>query len=223
MSDPSQIRVAVIGATGFVGAQIAAEAARRGHAVTRISRSVRDGEGGGRSVALDVFDEAALAESLVDHDVVVHAYNPGRGSTAPDVYDTFVAGHRAIIAATLAARIPRLLCVGGAGSLLTRSGIPLLESDEWPRQFDIYRPSVMATRELYYLLRDTPAALDWVFLAPASMLTEEAPCGDYRIGTDHLLYDSNGDSRIAVGDYAAAMIDELERPRHHRQRFTVGY
>ncbi|MPT47121.1 MAG: NAD-dependent epimerase/dehydratase family protein [Sphingobium sp.] len=220
MATPEYQKIAVIGASGYVGGPIADEARARGHQVTGIRRSATSGA---NEVAADIFDTDRLSEILEGHDVVIHAFNPGRGSTAPDIFDVFVAGHRSIIAATLAAGVKRLLCVGGAGSLITRSGLPLLESDEWPAQFDIYKPSILATRELFYLLKETPQDLDWVYLSPSNMLTDQPARGSYRVGSDHMLYDADGISHISVTDYAKAMIDELEQPRHHRARFTVGY
>lgn len=218
------MKIAVIGATGYVGGAIAQEALDRGHAVTAISRRPSEEARTGRlhPVAADIDDTAALAAALRGHDVVIHAYNPGRGRTDPDIFDLFVAGHKAILRAVEEAGVQRLLCVGGAGSLLTREGVPLLDSSEWPKEFDAYKDGVRGTRELYYLLKET-SGVDWVFLAPASILTPDGRTGSYRVGKDHLLYDANGESRISTQDYAVAMIDELERPAHHRERFTVGY
>jgi uncharacterized protein len=171
---------------------------------------------------LDVHDVPALAATLAGHEVAVHAFSPGRGRTDSDIFERFVAGHRAIIAAAEEAGLRRLLCVGGAASLLTREGIPLLDSPEFPAQFEPARNAIRGTRELYYLLGEA-RGLDWVFLAPSCFLVPEERRGHYRAGQQHLLYDTDGVSRIGLGDYAAAMLDELERPAHHRERFTVGY
>jgi uncharacterized protein len=219
------MRVAIIGATGYVGAAITEEALRRGHDVTGIVRTV------GRLPAhphlepraLDVHDVPALTAALSGHPVAVHAFSPGRAHvTDPDIFERFAAGHRAILAAAARAGVPRLLCVGGAASLLTREGVPLLDSQEFPAQFEPARDAIMGTRELYYLLQKS-RELDWVFLAPACFLVADERRGRYRTDRQHLLYDADGVSRVGLADYAAAMLDELERPAHHRERFTVGY
>lgn len=217
------MKIALIGATGYAGTPIAREALDRGHTVTAISRNGTAPEGASATgVVVDIADTDALTAAIRGHDVVIHAYNPGRGRTDAALFDSFVAGHKAIIAAVTAAGIERMLCVGGAGSLLTRDDVPLLDSPEWPAEFEAYKDGVRGTRELYYLLKDT-ATFDWIFLSPSSILTPGPRTGAYRTGTDHLLYDADGVSQISLADYAVAMIDELERPAHHRARFTVGY
>jgi uncharacterized protein len=218
------MRVAIIGATGYVGTAITEEALRRGHDVTAIVRTVTrlPAHPHLEPHALDVHDVPALARALAGHEAAVHAFSPGRGRTDPDIFERFVAGHRAILAASEQARVPRLLCVGGAASLLTRAGIPLLDSPEFPAQFEPARDAIRGTRELYYLLKETQG-LDWVFLAPSCYLVPDERRGHYRAGGQHLLYDADGVSRIGLADYAVAMLDELERPAHHRERFTVGY
>lgn len=218
------MKLAIIGASGYVGAAITKEALDRGHEVTAIVRNLAPLPAHPRlnPVAVDINEVPLLAQALAGHEVVVHAYSPGRGRTDPDIFEIFVAGHKAILAAVREAGIKRLLCVGGAGSLRTKDGIPLLESPEWPKEFDPYKNSVLATRELYYLLQKTEG-VDWVFLAPSSMLTPGPRTGTYRTGRDDLLYDESGQSHISTADLAVAMLDEMERPAHHRERFTVGY
>jgi uncharacterized protein len=217
------VKIAVIGATGYVGAPISREALARGHDVTAISRSgalpdhIR-----AQARSVDIFDSDVLARALQGHAAAIHAFNPGRGRTDSAVFDTFVRGHEAIIGAAQGAGVSRLLCVGGAGSLKTRDGIPLMDSPDWPREFDAYKDGVRGTRQLYYLLQKTEG-IDWVFLSPSSMLIPGPRTGNYRVGTDCLLYEEAGKSHISLADYACAMIDELESPAHHCQRFTVGY
>src|SRR5262249_22814433 len=148
-----------------------AEALDRGHDITALVRNTAALPSHPRlhAVSVDVGEVARLTEALAGHDAVIHAFNPGRGRTDPDIFDLFVAGHRAILAAVCEAGIPRLLCVGGAASLKTKDGVPLLDSSEWPKEFNPYRNSVLGTRELYYLLQETKE-IDWVFLAPSALL-----------------------------------------------------
>ena len=163
-----------------------------------------------------------LAKILRGHDVVISAFNPGRGAAGPEVFHKFVRGHRAIITATKKSGVKRFLAVGGAASLKTPAGIEFLDSPEFPAAFEAFKPGIRGTRELYYMLKQEPG-LDWVFLAPSVMITPGQRTGKFRLGKDHVLYDEKGASRISLQDYAVAMIDELEHPQHHHERFTVGY
>lgn len=217
------MKVAVIGATGHVGSVLTAEAVLRGHSVIAVSRTGSAPVAGNvTGVGVDIASVPDLTAAIAGSDVVIHAFNPGRGRIGREVYDAFIEGHHAILNAVRAAGVSRLLCVGGAGSLLTRDGVELVDSPEWPPEFADYKDGVRGTRALYYLLRETQG-FDWVFLSPPNLLTPGPRTGAYRVGTDRLLYDADGQSHIALADFACAMIDELERPVHHRQRFTVGY
>ncbi len=152
------MKIAIIGASGYAGRPITTEALDRGYEVTAIVRNLTalPSHPCLRARSVDVNDVPHLTEALGGNAAVIHAYNPGRGRTDPDIFDIFVAGHRAILAAVGKAGIQRLLCVGGAASLKTTDGVPLLDSPEWPKEFDPYRNSVRGTRGLYYLLQETP-------------------------------------------------------------------
>ena len=218
------MRVALIGATGFVGAKILAEALARGHHVSALCRkpeALRPTPSLSPLKA-DIHDVEMLAVLLSRHEAIIDAFNPGRGSTAPDIFEQHVAGHKAIIAAAKKSGVKRFLAVGGAGSLKVASGQEFIDSDEFPADFAPFKPGIRGTRELYYLLKKEPD-LDWVFLAPSSRLTPGERTGEYRVGKDELLFDAKGESHISLEDFAVAMIDELEEPKHHRERFTVGY
>lgn len=218
------MKVALIGATGYVGSKILAEALERGHHVTAISRHTDELPSHPNLTAkqADVLAGDALAQILRGHDAVISSFNPGRGSAAPDIFEKFVHGHRAIIAATKKAEVKRFLGVGGAASLKVPSGEEFLDSPQFPKEYEPFKGGIRGTRELYYLLKQEPE-LDWIFLAPSVRIEPGRRTGKFRLGTDHVLYDASGASRISLEDYAMAMIDELERPQHHRERFTVGY
>ncbi len=218
------MKVALIGATGFVGSKILAEALRRGHKVTAIVRRPQrlTPHRNLTVVQADVLRRDELARILEGHDVVISSYNPARGTPGPEVFHRHVRGHRAIIAAAKKSGVKRFLAVGGAASLKTPAGVEFLDSPEFPAVFEPFKPGIRGTRELYYLLKKEPG-LDWVFLAPSVMITPGQRTGKFRLGKDHVLYDEKGASRISLQDYAVAMIDELEHPKHHHERFTVGY
>jgi uncharacterized protein len=218
------MKVALIGATGFVGSKILAEALRRGHKVTAIVRHPRR-LAPHRNLTVksaNVLHRDELARILRGHDVVISSFNPKRGTPGPEVFHRHVRGHRAIIAATKKSGVKRFLGVGGAASLKTPAGIEFLDSPDFPTAFEPFKPGIRGTRELYYLLKKEPG-LDWVFLAPSVMIVPGQRTGKFRLGKDHVLYDQKGKSHISLQDYAVAMIDELEHPVHHRERFTVGY
>ena len=218
------MKLALIGATGFVGSRILGEALSRGHAVTAIVRrpETLEDRPSLKALSLDVHDIGALAGALAGHEAVISAFNPGRQTAGEEVYDQHVAGHRAIIDAVKRSGVTRYLAVGGAASLKTAEGIEFLDSPEFPKEYEPFRGGIRGTRAQYYMLKEEPE-LDWVFLAPSVFLTPGERTGRYRTGKDQVLYGEDGQSRISLEDYAVAMLDELERPAHHRERFTVGY
>jgi uncharacterized protein len=219
------MKIAILGATGFAGGFVLTEALTRPELeVTAIVRSPDAVTPHERLTIVkgDVFDSAALTEALRGHDVVVHAFHPGRAADMADVYDQSVAGHEAIIAATRAAGVPRLVCVGGAASLMTPEGKEYLDSTHWDKEFDPYRNAILGTRALYYQLKPV-TDLDWVFIAPSAWLRPGERTGVFRTGKDDMLFAPDGSSKISNEDYALALIDEVITPQHHCTRFTVGY
>jgi putative NADH-flavin reductase len=218
------MKVALIGASGYVGSPVLAEALQRGHSVSALVRHPEKVPAHARLTTrqVDVLKLDELAKALAGHDVVISAFNPERGSQAADIYERHVAGHKAIIAALKKSGVARFIAVGGAASLKTASGQEYLDSPEFPADFVPFKAGIRGTRELYYLLQKEPH-LDWVFLSPSVMLRPGERTGRYRVGKDHVLYDASGVSAISLEDYAVALLDELEQPKHHRERFTVGY
>ena len=219
------MRVAILGATGFVGAPILAEALTRPElALTAVVRRPGAITATARISAIqaDVLDPDALCDALCGHDAVIHAWHPGRTAAMDDVYAQSVAGHRAIVDACIAAGVSRLVCVGGAASLRTPEGTEYIDSPHWDPEFDPYRNAILGTRALYYLLKPEQV-LDWVFLAPSAWLRPGTRTGVNRTGGDEMLFAADGTSSISLEDYAKALNDEVVAPRHHRERFTVGY
>ncbi len=218
------MKIALIGASGFVGSKILSEALRRGHQVTAILRRPQriPPHRNLTVVQGDVLRRDELAWVLAGHDVVISSYNPARGVPGPEVFERHVRGHRAIISAVKKSGVKRFLAVGGAASLKTLAGIEFLDSPEFPAAFEPFKPGIRGTRELYYMLKKEPG-LDWVFLSPSVMIAPGQRTNRFRRGKDHVLYDEQGKSHISLEDYAVAMMDEAEHPKHHRERFTVGY
>lgn len=212
------MKIALIGATGFIGSALLNEALARKHEVLALvahpeKLAARDGL---TARAADVNDVAALCEQLRGVDAVITAFS---GHAQANTYDYYVAGFRNIITAAKEARAPRLLAVGGAGSLQVAPGVTVLETPDFP---DAYRASAEGARDALKLLR-AEKTLEWSMLSPSAMIAPGQRTGAFRLGLEDLLVGADGKSFISVEDYAVAMIDELEKPAHMQQRFTVGY
>ncbi len=217
------MKVALIGATGFIGSKILDEALRRGHHVTAIVRSPHrlKSHPNLKAVNLDVLHRDELARVLANHDVVISSYNPKR-APGQDAFVRHVRGYRSIIDAAKKSGVKRFLVVGGAGSLKNPAGVQLVDSPDFPAVFEAFKPGIKGLREVLYILRKE-RGIDWAFFSPAVMIVPGQRTRKFRLGKDHALYDPKGASRISVQDYAVAMLDEVEHPHHHRERFTIGY
>lgn len=202
--------IAVIGISGRVGSRVAAELLRRGHTVTGIARNVSavPARPGLTVKSADATRAEALAPILPGHDALISAMRFVGGITAPT-----------LISAAKRAGLKRVLVVGGAGSLLIASGVALIDSPDFPAA---YQAEAAAGRFFLDALRLEPE-LDWTFLSPSAVLEPGERTGRFRLGDDRLLVDVQGKSHISMEDYAIALVDELEHPRHVRRRFTVGY
>lgn len=212
------MNIALIGASGFIGSALLREALARGHRVTALVGRPEKlaAQPGLTALKADVQDTAALAQQLGNHDAVLSAFS---GHAQADVYDYYLRGIRSIIEATRLAGVPRLLVVGGAGSLEVAPGVQLLDTPAFPAA---YKPTAEGARQALVLLQQE-TLLDWTLLSPAAEIAPGARSGKFRLGGDQLLVDAAGHSRISVEDYAVAFIDELEKPAHSRRRFTVAY
>ena len=213
------MKLALIGASGFVGAAVLQEALGRGHQVTGIVRNPAKlpQHAALNAVAGDAYNAEALAAHFKGHDAVIHAFNPGWGTA--DIRERFIQGSQAIIAASKQADVQRLLVVGGAGSLYVAPGLQLIDTPDFPAE---YKEGAEGARQALNLLK-AETALAWSFISPPALLQPGARSGQFRIGGDQLLMNGDAPAQISVADLAVAIIDELERPHHLRQRFTVGY
>lgn len=202
-------RIALIGASGNVGAKILAEALNRGHEVTGIVRNPEKLPSHPKLTAKrgDVFDPEGLAKLLAGHDAAISAVH----FTASDP--------KLLLQAVKAAGVKRYLVVGGAGSLEVAPGVQLVDTPEFPA---VYKEEAAKGRDFLNLLRGE-TVLDWTFLSPSAIIAPGERTGEFRLGHDQLLVGADGQSRISQEDYAIAIIDELDKPAHSRQRFTVGY
>lgn len=211
------MRIALIGATGFIGSAIRQEALSRGHTVTALVSHPDKLEPAGKLDVqkADVFDTNRLASQLAGHDVVISAFS---GHADADVYGYYVKGIHSIVDAARAAHSPRLLVVGGAGSLEVQPGVQLLDTPDFPSQ---WKATAEGARTALKLLRET-RDIDWTMLSPPPMIHPGTRSGRYRTGRDAVIMGEKGPDDISLEDYAVAMIDEAEQGKHRRERFTVA-
>lgn len=212
------MNITLIGASGFIGSAVLKEALARGHHVSALVTRPERLAPHPRLTALaaNVIDVELLTAQLAGADVVVSAFS---GHAQEDVLGYFVAGIGNIINAVRQAGVPRLLAVGGAGSLEVSPGVQLIDTPTFPAQ---YKATAEGARQALQLLRQE-ASLNWTVLSPAAVIAPGERTGNYRTGLDQLLTAADGSSAISVEDFALALVNELERPAHPRQRFTVGY
>lgn len=214
--------VLLIGATGFVGSAILNELVARGHKVTAVARNtdkVAKNENV-TAVKADVANVEEIASLAKGKDAIISAYNPGW--TNPDIKRLIETNYPRILEAAKKSGVSRLLIVGGAGTLFVKPGLRVVDSGAIPAEImDGVRP--LGDFYLNTLMHED--AIDWIFLSPAGAFDEKGErTGKFRLGKDDLIIDpSTGTSHISVQDYAVAMVDELETPAHHKERFTLGY
>jgi putative NADH-flavin reductase len=217
------MKIVLFGATGNVGSRILTELLERGHEVTAVVR--HPGKLTSRPGLLvqsgDLSSVEGIAKAVDGVQAVVSAYGPP--ADKPD--DLVEVTKREIVAvqqvsqhASSPEHAPRLIVVGGAGSLEVAPGVALVSTPEFPAA---WKPIALAHQEALDLLR--ASSIDWTYLSPSAFLEPGQRTGTFRLGQDTLLTAADGKSWISMEDYAVALADELERPQHRRQRFTVGY
>ncbi len=216
------MKIALIGATGFVGTPLVAELLQRGHHVTALARNPAKLAAQPNLTAkpLDVNDADAVAAAVTGHDAVISAFNPGWD--VPDLYAKFMQGHDAIVAGVEQSGVKRLLVVGGAGSLFVAPGVQMVDTPEFASHVPPnIIPGAKAARDALTALRGN-TALDWTFLSPPALLAPGERSGKYRVGGEQLLMAGEAPAGISTADMAVAIADEIETPRHVRARFTVA-
>jgi putative NADH-flavin reductase len=199
------MKIAVYGATGMVGSQITAEALRRGHQVTAISRSGTAMDGA-TARAAELSDVKTYKQIAGEHDVVVLSIPPSRTGES---HAPFVDAHEAISETLIPAR---LFVVGGAGATEV-DGVQLKDLPGFPED---YKPEATTMAEVLELYRSA-SGLEWTMLAPAPQIAPGERTGSYKLGAD-----SPAGESVSSQDFAVAVLDELENPQHENRRFTVA-
>lgn len=207
------MNVVLYGASGNAGSRILHELSSRGHQVIAAVRNPEKLPTGTKSVRDDLSNTDRIADIIAGADAVISAYMP-----PPNDTDQLVAVTRRLIDAVRKAGTPRLIVVGGAASLEVAPGLTLLASGHVP---DAWLPIATSHAKALDLLKS--ADISWTYFSPAGFFEPGQRTGKFRLGKDELITDSKGESRISYEDYAIALVDELEKPAHVRQRFTIGY
>jgi uncharacterized protein len=198
----------------MIGSRILKELLHRGHTVTAVVRNPEKVTAVGAYVVMgDVLDPAGVAATAKGKDAAISAYAPPHDDAAM----LWTATH-SLLSGLASAGMRRLIVVGGAGSLEIAPGVQLVDTPNFPAE---WKSIALAHRDALSVLKQSN--LDWSFLSPAALIEPGDRSGKFRIGSTQLLTDDKGESRISAEDYAIALVDELERPRHLRQQFTVAY
>ena len=215
-------KVAVIGATGFVGTQVVKELANRGYFVNALARNtskIEESENV-KAVAVDVYNTSELSEILKGNDAVISAFNPGW--TNPNIFEDFLKGAESIEKAVEESGVKRFITVGGAGSLYIAENLQLIDTPEFPAEI---KPGAEAARQYLEIIKKNEN-LDWTFFSPAIEMhqgTAGVRKGTYRTALENPVFDENGRSVLSVEDVAVALVDELENNQFVKQRFTAAY
>ena len=213
------MKIAIFGASGWIGGTVAREALDRGHIVTAIVRDpARLQLRHERLTTMigDVTDPTRVAAVVTGHDAVAAAI----GGRREGHHEVVPAAVRSLLVGLPRAGVKRLVWVGGGGSLLVAPGVRLIDTPQFPAEWKAEASAQVQALELF---RASTGGVEWSYLSPPAVIEPGQRTGRYRTGLDQLVTDEKGVSRISVEDYAVALLDELERPAHIRQRFTVAY
>lgn len=214
-------KVAVIGATGFVGKQVVNELSTRGYVVNAIARdsSKVEAKDNVAAISADVNNVEELAKVLEGNDAVINTFNAGW--TNPNLYNDFLNGSKNIEKAVEESGVKRFITVGGAGSLFI-DGNQLVDGPDFPADI---KPGATAARDYLNEIKKNET-LDWTFFSPAIEMhqgTAGVRKGTYRTALENPVFDADGRSILSVEDVAVALVDELEQNNFVKQRFTAAY
>ncbi|GCD10864.1 NAD(P)-dependent oxidoreductase [Clostridium tagluense] len=211
------MKIAIIGANGNVGKVILEEALTRNYEVTAIVHNKAkyiNKQGSLKIIEADAFDETSLVNAIKGNDLVISAFGPKFGAE-----DSLLSVTKNLINATKKALVPRLMAIGGAGSLYVAPGLKLGDSENFPADWKPISSAHTSALELY----KNENELDWTVLSPAALFESGSRTGKYKLGKEDLIVDDKGASKISFQDYAQALLDEASNPKFSRQRFTIGY
>jgi len=217
------MKIALIGASGFVGTALLKEALQRGHQVTAIVRNPEKIKETNSNLVIkkgDAFNKDEIKELVKGADVVLSSYNPGWGD--PNIYNNFLKASQTIQQATKESGVKRYLVIGGAGSLEVAPGLQLIDTPQFPAE---YKQGALGARDYLNVLKKEEQ-LDWTFFSPAIEMHHgitTGRTGKYRLGTDQPVFNAENRSILSVEDLAIVVIDELENKKFIKKRFTAAY
>jgi uncharacterized protein len=215
------MKIAIIGATGFVGSVILNELASRNHEITAIARNPKKDENTTiKWEKADINNIEELSKIIAGNDVVISAFNAGWAN--PNLYTDFLEGSKAIQEAVKKSGVKRFITIGGAGSLFVAPNLQAVDTPDFPKE---YYPGASAARDYLNIIKDEKE-LDWAFFSPAFEMHQgitTGRTGKYRLGSDTPVLDENQRSILSVEDLAVVIADEAENPKHHQVRFTAAY
>jgi uncharacterized protein len=197
------MRLIVFGASGALGSRLVDEARRRGHEVSAPA-----------SATADATDPDSVAAAARGHDAALSAV------TRHDRPEVLVDVALGLLAGLERAGVGRLVVAGGAGSLRVPSGERLVDTPDF---HDEWKPEALAQADALAVYEQADTPVEWTYVSPGALLEPGERTGAYRVGGDELLTDDHGRSRISMEDFAIAMLDEVEEPRHVRRRFTAAH
>ena len=219
--------IVVYGATGEVGSHVVQEALERGHRVTAVSREPEQFEMQHDKLAVikgDLLDMASVAEIVAGRDIVVVSVRGVIGdSKTPESALQFIAAENLVDALfRLGDAAPRLIHVGGSGSLEVEPGVRFaakLPTILLPKNLEIEILGQMLALDFYRKVDD----VKWTYVTPPKNFTNGPRTGIFRIGGDQALEDERGRTRVSRADFAVAIVDEAEQSAHVRKRISIAY
>ena len=211
------MKIAIFGAGGMIGQRIVQEALRRGHEVTAVVRDPARYSPPDASVKVvrgDATDAASIAATTAGADVVINSISSNRDGDN----QVWIQSAEAFLKAMKQTGVPRLVVVGGAGSLFVAPGVRLYDSPEFSAE---WRPASKALGDALEVYRK--ADFDWLYVSPAGYIHPGERTGKYRVGDDYLLKDDKGKSEISAEDYAVGLLDEAEKKGTFKKRITIAW
>jgi putative NADH-flavin reductase len=208
------MKVVLYGASGMIGSRILKELVSRGHQVTAVVRNPEKVTTAGvKAVKGDITDAASVAANAEGAEAAISAYAPPEKDP-----ELVVTAARSLLAGLAKAGVPRLIVVGGAGSLEVAPGVQLVDTPDFP---EAWKAIALAHRNVLPVLKGS--GLDWSYLSPAAFIQPGERTGKFRLGGQQLVTNEKWESKISAEDYAIALVNELEKPKHSRRQFTLAY
>jgi hypothetical protein len=211
------MKLIIFGASGLLGTRLVSEGLLRGHEITAVARNadaLRERNRPIRIASADATDPESVAAVAAGHDAALSAVTQ---HAHPEM---LVDAARGLLAGLERADVERLIVAGGAGSLRVASGQRLVDTPDF---HDEWKPEALAAADALAAFEGYAGPVQWSYVSPGALLEPGERTGRYRLGGEELLVDEQGRSRITMEDFAIAMLDEAETPRHVRRRFTAAH